>query len=322
MAARILVTGGAGFIGSNLALTLQEKGNEVVLLDDFSSGHFENLRGFRGDVVSADISHAQGWVYRVGPLESIFHQAAVTDTTRTDQRRMMEVNVEGFRNVLDFAAGAGVKRVIYASSAGVYGSGAGPMREPQEPSPANVYAFSKQVMEKVAEDFVQETPDIKVTGLRYFNVYGPRESFKGSAASMIWQLSRQMLSGKRPRIFKHGEQYRDFIYIRDVVDANLKALEAGTCGVFNVCTGKKATFNKIIEVLNEELGTDFSADYFDNPYAFYQNETLGDPEAAERALGFKAKYTIEQGIREYMEAVGSVGKGRKERHAIASRNPS
>lgn len=305
---RILVTGGAGFIGSNLALTLQEQGHEVVVLDDFSLGHFENLRGFKGDVVSADIFHAQEWIYRVGPVTAIFHEAAITDTTIADQRRMMEVNVEGFRNVLEVASEAGVKKVVYASSAGVYGSGAVPMVESQESAPANIYAFSKCAMEKVASDFVQEAPDIKVTGLRYFNVYGPGESFKGSAASMIWQLSRQMLAGKRPRIFKHGEQYRDFIFVKDVVMANLRALEAGVTGVFNVCTGKKATFNKMIEGLNKALGTSLTADYFDNPYAFYQNETLGDPAAAEKALGFKAKYSIEEGIREYMELTGVAGK--------------
>jgi ADP-L-glycero-D-manno-heptose 6-epimerase len=135
---------------------------------------------------------------------------------------------------------------------------------------------------------------------------------------MIWQLSRQMLTGKRPRIFKHGEQFRDFIYVKDVVAANLKAMEAGTSGVFNVCTGKKTTFNKIIEVLNKELSADLSADYFDNPYAFYQDQTLGDPAAAERALGFKAKHSIEEGIREYMQIMGSTGTSGKEGHAVAA----
>jgi len=322
MSERILVTGGAGFIGSNLALALEKRGDEVVVLDDFSVGHFENLHGFKGDVVSADLFRAQDWIYRVGPLDAVFHQAAITDTTLTDQRRMMEVNVEGFRNLLDFAAEAGVKKVIYATSAGVYGSGAVPMRESQEPAPANIYAFSKRVMEKVAADFVRETPDIKITGLRYFNVYGPRESFKGSAASMIWQLSRQMLSGKRPRIFKHGEQYRDFIYSQDVVEANLKALEAGVNGVFNVCTGKQTTFNRIIEILNDVLKTDLKPDYFDNPFAFYQNETLGDPSAAERSLGFKVRASIEERIREYMNVAQAASSRKKEGYAVAARNPS
>src|SRR5579859_3435103 len=108
MGKRALVTGGAGFIGSNLALSLQKLGHEVVVLDDFSVGHFENLKGFKGDVVAADCFHAQDWIYRVGGLDAIFHQAAITDTTRTDQKRMMEVNVEAFRNVLDFASEAGV----------------------------------------------------------------------------------------------------------------------------------------------------------------------------------------------------------------------
>ena len=104
---RALVTGGAGFIGSNLALELEALGHEVVVLDDFSVGHFENLRGFSGDVVAADVSRSADWIYRVGPVDAVFHEAAITDTTVMDQRRMMEVNVEGFRNVLDFAAETG-----------------------------------------------------------------------------------------------------------------------------------------------------------------------------------------------------------------------
>ena len=297
---RILVTGGAGFIGSSLALELEKRGEEIVVLDDFSVGNFQNLQGFKGDVVSADVASAQEWVYRVGSIDAVLHQAAITDTTLTDQKRMMEVNVEGFRNVLSFALECGARRVVYASSAGTYGSGATPMRESQEPAPANIYAFSKRVMERVAADFAKENPQIRMVGLRYFNVYGPRESFKGTAASMIWQLSRQMLAGKRPRIFKWGEQFRDFVYVRDVVEANSRALEAKDNGVFNVCTGKPATFNRVIEVLNSVLVTDLSPDYFDNPYAFYQNETLGDPAAAVSALGFSARASVEDGIREYL----------------------
>lgn len=305
---RALVTGGAGFIGSNLALELQARGHDVVVLDDFLTGNFENLKGFKGDLVGADCFKAQDWIYRVGPVDAIFHQAAITDTTVTDQRRMMEVNVEAFRNVLDFGAEAGVKTIVYASSAGTYGSGRVPMVETQEPSPNNIYAFSKRVMEKVALDFSRDNPDIKVMGLRYFNVYGPRESFKGKAASMIWQLSGQMIAGRKPRIFKWGEQFRDFIYVKDVVEANIRALEARESGVVNVCTGKQTTFNRIIEVLNQVLGTDLQPEYFDNPYSFYQDETLGDPALAEKTIGFSAKFSIENGIKDYL-AGGSPSKG-------------
>src|SRR5687767_3482305 len=137
---RVLVTGGAGFIGSNLAIELEKAAVSVAVLDDFSSGSFENLAGFKGDVVTADISCAPTWFDRVGPVDAVFHQAAITDTTVTDQRRMMAVNVEGFRHVLEFALKVGARRVVYASSAGVYGDGAVPMREAQEPKPLNVYA--------------------------------------------------------------------------------------------------------------------------------------------------------------------------------------
>ena len=297
---RALVTGGAGFIGSNLALELERRGTEVVVLDDFSTGHFENLRGFKGDLVAADVSRPQEWIGRVGSVDAVFHEAAITDTTVTDQRRMLEVNVEGFRDILEFAVETGVPRVVYATSAGVYGAGPCPMREGQPPEPMNVYGFSKMVMERVAADFARAESGLKVVGLRYFNVYGPGESHKGAAASMIWQLYGKMKGGARPRVFKHGEQYRDFIFVKDVVEANLKAAEAPSGGVFNVCTGVPADFNRVIALLNECLGARLETEYFDNPYSFYQNQTQGDPSAAKAGLGFQARYGIEEGIRDYL----------------------
>lgn len=296
---RVLVTGGAGFIGSNLALELQNRGVQVVVLDDFAVGHYENLKSFKGDVIAGDIAKPEQWAGRVGAVDAIFHQAANTDTTVTDQNAMLQVNVEGFRNVLSFALETGVSRVVYASSAGVYGAGKVPMRESDPREPMNVYGFSKKVMENVSSSFLGEEQAIKLVGLRYFNVYGPGESHKGKAASMIWQLYGQMKAGKRPRIFKYGEQYRDFIYVKDVVTANLKAAEAKVSGVYNVCTGKHATFNRIVEVLNEVLGTALEPDYFDNPYSFFQNETEGDPKAAKKGIGFEAAYSIEDGIKDY-----------------------
>ncbi|MBI3297555.1 MAG: ADP-glyceromanno-heptose 6-epimerase [Elusimicrobia bacterium] len=299
---RVLVTGGAGFVGSNLALELERRGVSVVVVDDFSSGHFENLAGFSGDCVAADIAKPQEWVGRVGPVDAIFHQAAITDTTVMDQKRMMEVNVEGFRNILSFALESGVRRVVYASSAGTYGAGTLPMRESQAPTPMNVYGFSKMVMERVADGFLKEEPSLCVVGLRYFNVFGPREAHKGKVSSMIHQLHLQMKAGKRPRVFEHGEQYRDHIYVKDVVAANLKAAEAKASGVYNVCTGKTTTFNRIIEVLNSVLGTRLEPEYFKNPYPFYQNETQGDPAAAREGLGFSAAWAPEDGIRDYLGA--------------------
>lgn len=297
---RVLVTGAAGFIGSNLCLELERKGHRVAGLDDFSSGSFENLEGFAGDFIAADLSDPGAWQGRVGKVDLVFHQAALTDTTVSDQARMMRVNVEGFRGLLHWAEETGAKKVVYASSAGVYGDGPLPMRESAKPKPLNVYAFSKQVMETVAADFAAAHPKMSLVGLRYFNVFGPGESFKGKAASMIWQLARQMKAGKRPRIFEFGRQYRDFIYVHDVVEANLRAVQSKSSRVFNVCTGKKTNFNEIVKFLNEALGAALEPEYFKNPYSFYQNETLGDPGEAARHLKFRAEYSVLEGIRDYL----------------------
>ena len=299
---RALVTGAAGFVGSNLCVELARQGHAVVGLDDFSVGSFENLRDFSGDVIGADLCDAAQWAGKPGKVDVVFHQAAITDTTVTDQLKMMKVNVEAFRGLLAWAESAKVKRVVYASSAGIYGGGPLPMRESAAPRPLNVYAFSKMVMEQTAKQF----PGVSTVGLRYFNVFGPRESFKGAAASMIWQLSRQMLAGKKPRIFESGEQYRDHIYVKDVVAANLAAAESEASGVFNVCTGKKTDFNEIIAALNDTLGLRLKTEYFKNPYSFYQNETLGDPGEALRALKFRAKYSVPEGIRDYFGATVGV----------------
>ncbi len=300
---RALVTGAAGFIGSNLALELERRGAAVVALDDFSGGHFENLRGFSGDVVAADAGAPQDWGPRVGKVDAVFHEAAVTDTTVLDQRRMMRVNVEAFRDLLAWAARAGARRVVYASSAAVYGDGPVPMREDAAPKPLNIYGFSKRVMERVAADFQRRHPRLRVVGLRYFNVFGPGESFKGKAASMIWQLAQQILAGRNPRIFEMGEQYRDFIYVKDVLEANLLAAQKAAPGVYNVCAGRKANFNEIISSLNATLGTSRPPEYFKNPYSFYQNETLGDSSLARKAFAFRAKFSVPQGIEDYLGAL-------------------
>lgn len=295
---RVLVTGAAGFIGSNLALSLSSE-HEVVGLDNFLTGSWENLKDFRGDFVTADLCDGPAWQDRVGKIDIVFHQAAITDTTVADQAVMMKANVEAFHGLLRWASARGVKRVVYAASAAAYGDGPVPMRETAEPKPRNIYAFSKMAMEQTAAEFSRRHPKMPLVGLRYFNVFGPRESFKGAAASMIWQLAQQIKAGKNPRIFEFGEQYRDFIYVRDVVEANLKALKAPS-GVYNVCTGRKTDFNEIIACLNKVLGTNKAPEYFKNPYGFYQNETLGDPKHAAATLKFRAKYTVAQGIEEYL----------------------
>ncbi|MDP2865816.1 MAG: ADP-glyceromanno-heptose 6-epimerase [Elusimicrobiota bacterium] len=298
---RYLVTGGAGFIGSNLAFALEkERKARVTMLDNFSSGNYKNLLGFTGDIVADDIQ-SSAWFEKVGPVDAIFHEAAITDTTVHDQRRMMETNVDGFRNVLEYALKFGVKRVVYASSAAVYGNGPTPMKEDQVPAPENVYGFSKAIMDNTAREFAAGHKDMTLVGLRYFNVYGPREYYKGNPASMMFHLYNQMKAGKRPRIFKYGEQVRDFVYVKDIVRGNLNALDAEKSCVCNLGSGKPGNFNEVVEALNKALKLDLAADYFDNPYSFYQNRTQADLRLAKAHLNYRPEWSLSDGIADYVK---------------------
>lgn len=296
---KYLVTGGAGFIGSNIAKTLEAQGHEVTVIDDFSkNGHFKNLIGFKGDVIAADLFE---YLPENDYFDAIFHEAAITDTTVMDQKTMMEQNVEAFRNILNYAAENEIRKVIYASSAATYGNGAVPMKESQPTHPENVYGFSKVIDDNVARKFSQDHQDMKIIGLRYFNVFGPGEDYKGKMASMVYQLYKQMKEGKRPRVFKYGEQMRDFVYVKDIVKANLCALNNGkeTC-VLNAATGIARSYNDVIACLNKELGTNLEPEYIDNPYPFFQNKTEADMSLAKEKTGYTPDYTLETAIADYV----------------------
>lgn len=300
----ILITGGVGFIGSNLALKLQKDypNSKILVLDDFSSANFKNLKGFKGIVYSCDASTDELF-FKVEDFKPdiIFHLASITDTTVTDQEYMMRRNVDGFKNILEFAYD-NESIVVYASSASVYGNVKEyvPLKEDREKSPENVYAFSKYIMDNLAQEFSDKT-GLKIVGVRYFNVYGPREAHKGKFASMIYQLYLQMKQRNRPRIFKWGEQKRDFIYVKDAVDATILAAKAPKSTVYNVGSGEATSFNDVIKYLNQALGTNLEPEYFDCPYDFYQEYTQADMTKIKEELGFVPRYSIQRGIKEYVD---------------------
>ena len=298
----LIVTGGAGFIGSNLTLALQEKFPDarLTVIDDFRSGNFKNLAGYSGDFVAQNLA-TLNWHNQFGDekFDAIFHLASITDTTLHDQFVQVHDNVESFRRLLNFARPTKT-RIIYASSAATYGPATEASVESNGAAPANVYAFSKVIMDNLAKR-AAESADWIIIGLRYFNVYGPREAHKGVPASMVYHLAQQMKAGQRPRIFKHGEQKRDFVYVKDAVEGSIRALDAQTSGIYNLGSGQARSFNELVDVLNKCLGTKFQPDYIDNPHAHYQNFTEADLDKVRSALGYQPQFSLERGVKDYME---------------------
>ena len=307
---RILVTGGAGFIGSNVAKRLARDGHDVTAVDSFLCASWKNLADFPGDVLTLRDDNDVQSMINLGPFDLISHQAAITGVIAADgslagdAHRMLRNNVETFRAILDWAV-ATKARVVWASSCSVYGRGPVPMKESQPTDPLNPYAFSKVLNERLAARYASKIAH-PIVGLRYSNVYGPGEAHKGKLASMIYQLAAQMRSGQRPRIFRAGEQKRDFVYIEDVLAANRCAMNAKTSGSFNAGVGRSWSFNEVVAELNRVLKTDLQPDYFENPYGFTQDWTETDQSLARETIGYQPKFDLRQGIDAY-HASGKLG---------------
>ena len=291
---KCLVTGGAGFIGSNLSLELEKQGHEVIVTDNLLSGTKENLKGFKGEFIEVDISKPFELNEK---FDVIFHEAAITDPRFEDDKETIRANIEGFKNIIELAKKSNAK-LIYASTAGLYGNGPVPMKEDQKKELLSAYGKSKLMMDNEAEKLFDK---MHIVGLRYFNVFGSGEAHKGRPASMIHHLSKQIREGKNPRLFKYGEQKRDHIYVKDAVDATIKAIDVKS-GIYNVGTGITTTFNDLIKILNQVLKTSLKQEYFDMPYdsKTYQHNTQADTTKAEEFLNFKAKFNLKEGIKDYM----------------------
>jgi ADP-L-glycero-D-manno-heptose 6-epimerase len=314
----ILITGGAGFIGSSLAFYFQENHPDakVVILDAFRSGetlsngnlksfgHFKNLIGFKGEIISGDINDKKllQTLQTNYKFDYIFHEAAISDTTALEQDLMIKTNVNAYKDLLDLAV-AHNANMIYASSAATYGDAASPQRVGRE-APQNVYGFSKLSMDYLSREYMK-TVNISIVGLRYFNVYGPREYFKNTTASMVLQFGHQILAGKNPRLFEGSDKIlRDFIFIEDIIQANIKAMRPKESGIYNVGTGKARSFQDIVDILQRELGTALTCEYIPNPFVGrYQFHTEADITESIEGLGYQPAYEMEDGIKAYIAEI-------------------
>jgi len=303
---RYLITGGAGFIGANLAHALVVRGESVRILDDFSSGRIENLHGIedRVEILRGDLRDPAAVSRAVQGTEIILHQAALNSNPRSirEPGPTNAVNVGGTLLLLEAARAARVRRVVYASSSSVYGDTPGlPKTEDMPLSPKAPYGVSKLAAEHYCRVFTQ-VYGLETVSLRYFNVFGPRQHPDSEYAAVIPRFLRRMLAGKQPVVFGDGEQSRDFTAVENVVAANLVAATAarGIGDVFNIACGQRSTLNQLVTWLNQSLGTDLSPVY-EAPRPADIRHSYASIRKAEAALGYQPTLGVEEGLRQTVE---------------------
>jgi UDP-glucose 4-epimerase len=301
-----VVTGGAGFIGSNIVCRLAQDGHEVRVLDDLSTGHRENLADLAGtvDLREGTILDAALLEETFAGADCVFHQAAMVSVQQSvdDPAAAQAVNADGTLCVLTAARQAGVRRVVYASSCAVYGSDPTlPKREDMAPCPQSPYAASKLAGEHHCRAFAQ-AGGLETVALRYFNVYGPRQDPSSQYAAVIPAFISHLLAGESPTVYGDGEQSRDFVFIGDVVQANLRAAEAPGAGgaVVNVGCGGRHTLNELIALLQRLTGHDVKPIYADARPGDVRH-SQADIARARQVLGYEPRTTLEEGLRQAID---------------------
>ncbi len=292
---RALVTGGTGFVGSNLAMELHNLGLDVIVTGNESEQKLPSgIKHLYPTVFGID------W-FSLGRVDVLFHQAAMNETTNLDSREMMFANYEASIRLFNHVIADGCKQIVYASSTAVYGDVPAPYREGGPVNPLNPYAESKLKLDRYAMNLAR-CCDVTIVGLRYCNVYGSGESHKGKRASMIYQLAQQMQQGN-PTLFAHGEQKRDWVYVKDVVKANILASKSKESCIVNCGSGQATTFNDIVRILGEVMHIERGICYIENPYGDrYQNYTECDMSLAREKIGFVPEYNIEKGIKAFYDS--------------------
>jgi nucleoside-diphosphate-sugar epimerase len=296
-----LVTGGAGFIGSNIVDKLVAQGKTARVLDNFSTGRRENLAQVLADIelVEGDLRDPDACRRAVAGVEYVLHQGAVPSVKRSvdDPFTSNDANVNGTLNLLVAARDAGVRRVVYASSAAVYGDSlALPKHEKMAPQPKSPYAVSKLSAEYYCQVFT-EVYGLETVSLRYFNVFGPRQDPTSQYAAVIPLFVQAMLAGKSPVVYGDGLQSRDFVYVSNNVEANLLAATSGGVagGVFNVACGKRYTLLDLIALLNDILGT-FIEPVFASPCPGDVKHSVADISLAQEQMGYAVEVDFETGL--------------------------
>src|SRR4051794_20001642 len=307
---RALVTGGAGFIGSNLARALLDGGHEVRVLDNMSTGNPANLADIDVDLVKGDLRSYERVSTAARGVEVIFHQGALPSVPRSIQDPLTSnaCNVEGTLNVILAARDHGVRRVVVASSSSLYGDAPGmPREETQALAPLAPYAVSKLAAEQYCV-VANRVYGVETVALRYFNVFGERQDPLSGYAAVIPKFVRLMLQGEPPTIFGDGETSRDFTHIQNVIDANLAAAEqpAAAGAVLNVAVGVSHTLNELVTTLNGLIGSDIEPRHSD-PRPGDVPESLADISLARDLLGYAPRVDFAEGLRRTIDWISEQG---------------
>lgn len=305
---RILITGGAGFIGSNLVEYLIRNGFKVKIIDNLSTGKIDNLRGVAENIELriGDIADTIAYKDFFEGIDYVVHLAAVTSVQKSleDPDLTYKVNVEGTRNILEFSEKFKIKRFIFASSCSIYGDPKNlPVSEEAEFSPLSPYADSKVKGEKICFDYMKKGLDIVI--LRFFNVFGPKQDAESPYSGVISRFIKKILNSENPIIYGDGEQTRDFVYVEDILNAIEKALTSKLANnrVFNIGSGQRHSVNQIFNILKEISSFNGRPEYMDRRKGEVRH-TLADISKAERELCWKPKISIDEGLRrtfEYMK---------------------
>ena len=299
---RTLVTGGAGFIGSHLARGLLRRGDRVRILDNFSTGKRENLAGMDNDleILEGDLRDEKIVEASVRHVDQIFHLAAFISPPQSllEPQTCYDINVHGTEILLEAARKAKVPRLLMASSAAVYGDSAQiPLRESGELNPLSPYAASK-ITNEVYAGMYSRALDQNITALRFFNIYGPRQSIASDYAAAIPIFTRQLLAGKPLTVFGDGKQTRDLVFVEDVVQANLLIADLKDLSgqVMNICTGRSVTLLDLVDELFKITGSR-SEILFDRPRPGDIYHSVGDPRKLLQLTGFQPRVPLSEGLK-------------------------
>jgi len=299
---KVVVTGGAGFIGSNLADELANRGKEVVILDDLSTGKIENIGRLRKRenvrFVNGSVTDMELLKVVFKRAEVVYHLAAIPSVPRSikEPERSNEVNINGTLNVLMAARACGVRKVAYASSSSVYGDTLElPKREEMNPNPLSPYAVTKLTGEYYCRVF-QEVYGLETVSLRYFNVYGPRQDPLSEYAAVIPKFIQRALKGMPPVIYGDGNQTRDFTFVKDVMEGTIILAENEATGVFNIGRGEQTSINHLARLVLEVTGQDFEPIH-EKPRTGDVRHSLADISRA-KSYGYNPKYSVKEGLKE------------------------